>query len=216
MGKRKIEVKPGDRFNRLVVISEAESHRHPNGKLSRRINCKCDCGNEVTVLLNSLYHGKVKSCGCLQKEKTTEAHYKHGASKTRLHNIWTKMHERCEKEYCKQYKYYGARGIKVCDEWQEFVPFRDWAMNNGYKKDLTIERINVNGSYCPENCCWISSSEQMRNRTDRAWYTYNGKTQLLVDWAKDLDTDVRTLWARIHVLGWSVEDALTLGRYERK
>lgn len=215
MGKRKIEVNPGDKFNRLTVISETESRRHPNGKPSRYINCRCECGNEVTVSLDSLHSGKTKSCGCLQKEITAEAHYKHGASKTRLHNIWIKMRGRCEKEYCAGYKYYGSRGIKVCNEWQEFVPFRDWALNNGYRKDLTIERVDVNGNYCPENCCWTPLNEQMRNRTDRVWYTYNGKTQLLSGWAKDLNTDVRTLWARIHVLGWSIEDTLTLGCHER-
>ena len=136
--------------------------------------------------------------------------YKHGLCKTRIYRIWETMKHRC---YCKgqtSYKYDGARGITVCDEWRnDFKAFYDWSMSNGYSDELTLERIDVNGNYSTDNCRWVSMKEQTRNKSSNRMMTYNGKTQCLSDWASELKIDRRTISKRIDKLGWTVEKALS-------
>ena len=146
----------------------------------------------------------------LQKEVTIKRETKHGMTKTRLHNIWVSMKERCNVPSVNCYKYYGGRGIKVCEEWKHsFESFRDWALANGYTDTLTIDRIDVNGNYEPSNCRWITLKEQGSNKTNNHFITYNGVTKTLQQWADEIGIHHVTLLERIERWG-SVEEALTI------
>lgn len=147
----------GVRFGRLVVISRAE-----NIKRNTRWNCRCDCGNEIVAYGCHLKSGRTKSCGCLNSELASDRFKTHGKTNTRLFCIWQNMHKRCEYQGHKQYKNYGGKGIKVCEEWKDFVSFFEWSMANGYRDDLTIDRINPSGNYEPSNCQWLTRSENIK------------------------------------------------------
>lgn len=126
----------------------------------------------------------------------------------RLYMIWKSMRERCYTKSCKKYKDYGLKGIKLCDDWyNDFHSFEKWALQNGYKKDLTIERKNVNKDYCPENCTWITVEAQAKNRSNNHKITYNDRTMILQDWADEVGIDSATIRRRLKS-GWSIEDAL--------
>lgn len=196
----------GQRFGKLTVIEKA-GHSKCKKVLWR---CKCDCGNESDVPTQSLTSGGTKSCGCCYNELTGARGRKHGKMNTRLYSVWRGMKERCTRESSISYKYYGCRGISVCDEWKEsFAAFYKWSIENGYKENLTIDRIDINGDYSPWNCKWYTWDEQQRNRRDNWYITYNGETKVIQDWAKYLGIKQVTLRARINKLGWSIEDAFT-------
>ena len=155
----------GQKFGKLTAIEIADRIK-VNGKSIIRWRCLCECGEEVIVRRNGLGRDTI-SCGCYNREKST----KHGAYKTRLYSIWSGIKDRCYNPICNGYKYYGGRGIDVCDEWREdFIAFRDWALANGYQDELTIDRIDVNGNYCPENCRWVTVKEQNRNKTQTIYF----------------------------------------------
>lgn len=169
------------RFGKLIVIKEAE------GKFIRKhYVCKCDCGNISIVQDCNLKQGRTKSCGCSKKEFCSKASQKHGYVDTRLHNCWMRMRARCHNKNGKRYKDYGGRGITVCDEWQEFLPFYNWSMANGYKDNLTIDRIDVNGNYEPSNCRWVTMEEQQKNKRNTIKYTYKGEEYTTSEIAKKL------------------------------
>ena len=194
----------GKRFNHLVAIERVENT--PNGQAVWK--CKCDCGNTTIVRRSNLISGAVKSCGCLVHRSSKNR--THGMSKSRLYQEWAGIKNRCIYGTVECYKYYGGRGIKMCDEWvNSFENFRDWAFQNGYQDNLTIERIDVNGDYCPDNCKWIPQSEQNNNTRRCVIITYNGKTQNLNDWCKELNLDYKRVHNRLNKLGWSVERAFT-------
>lgn len=164
------KVFPGARFGRLEVISEDEPILRPDkpGWKRRTFLCKCDCGRRVVVTRDSIASGNTKSCGCLNREKGRAPRRKtHGKTETRLYRIWSHMKARCDQPNNNRYYRYGARGIKVCDEWHDsFSTFYTWAMANGYREDLTIERKNNSRGYEPDNCCWIPLAEQAKNKGD--------------------------------------------------
>lgn len=149
----------GRRFGRLVAIRDVGSVRN------RRIwECKCDCGNYTNVPATSLITGGTKSCGCLQQQTRVDSNVKHGFCGTRLYRIWKGMKSRCLYPSSTDYKWYGARGISVCREWEKFEPFAEWALSNGYSDDLTLDRIDNDGDYTPCNCRWATISEQNKNK----------------------------------------------------
>lgn len=160
----------GERFGRLVVVSRADDYISKNGKHHVRWNCVCDCGNATVVDVTQLVGGKTKSCGCLRQEKLSQGNPKHGGRYDRLYKVYHNMKNRCYNESSSDYKYYGGRGISVCDEWlNNYTAFKEWAYNNGYddaakKGECTIDRINVNGNYEPSNCRWVDMGTQSRNR----------------------------------------------------
>lgn len=159
MGKR-IDVKTGDRYERLTIIQEVAPIR---GK--RYFQCKCDCGKIVNSRFVQLRNGEIKSCGCLRNEQNRTANTRHNLRKTRLYDCWNDMRQRCFNHNCHTYKWYGERGITVCDEWKtDFTSFYNWAMENGYRENLTIDRIDNNGNYEPSNCRWITIQEQQKNK----------------------------------------------------
>lgn len=152
----------GKRFGKLTVIKR--EYNKP-GTHARWL-CKCDCGKEVVIQSHCLTSGKQKSCGCF----VVEMHTTHGESKSRLYNIWNCMKQRCGNKNNHNFKEYGARGITVCEEWKNsFEVFYKWAMENGYKPDAkrgecTLDRIDNNGNYCPDNCRWTSMKNQCQSR----------------------------------------------------
>ena len=151
----------GERFGKLTVICEQGKTKSQNILWK----CKCDCGKEVVVNGSYLRNGHSKSCGCLAKEKTIARSTVHGNYKSRLYRIWHGMKNRCYYSKNNNFKNYGARGITVCEEWKnDFQAFYEWAMANGYSENLTIDRINPNGNYSPENCKWATMLEQQHNK----------------------------------------------------
>lgn len=148
----------GKRFGRLVVLDRAQNSESG----STRWRCVCDCGNERIVLAMHLKNGHTQSCGCLGLQHATEAKIKHGQTRTNLYRIYRSMKNRCELETCKEFKWYGAKGIKICDEWSDYTAFSKWANENGYQKGLTIDRKNPLGNYEPSNCEWITRSENSK------------------------------------------------------
>lgn len=137
---------------------------------------------------------------------------KHGLSKTRLHRIWHSMYCRCYYKSTNQYKNYGGKGIKVCDEWKHiegFVRFYNWAINNGYSEELTLDRIDNEKDYCPDNCRWLTIKEQSNHRTNNVFYTYKGKTQTSKQWCEEYKISQTTFNDRLK-RGWTLEQALTI------
>lgn len=151
----------GKRFGRLVVIQ-----REGSIGVHAAWRCLCDCGSETLVRGDHLRDGKTKSCRCLEKEKRDngETHFIHGGRGTRIYEIWSSMRKRCENPNSQSFCNYGGRGISVCNEWSDFVVFRDWALSNGYAEDLSIDRVNNDGNYEPSNCRWATAKEQANNR----------------------------------------------------
>lgn len=195
----------GQRFGRLTVIKKANSISGQTYWL-----CKCDCGNETTVISYCLRKGDTKSCGCLHNELINSGcNSKHRKSSTKLYGVWSTMKGRCYNPNNSKYKRYGGRGIIVCQEWREFQPFYEWAMSHGYTEELTIDRINNDGNYEPANCRWATLKEQANNKCNTIIITFNSETKTLSEWAKKLNISRLCLWKRIYLRNWSVEKALT-------
>lgn len=172
--------------------------------------CECKCGTKKIVLGKGLRTGKSRSCGCMKKEELRERRFVHGKHETRLYRIWHHMILRITNENEKSYKYYGGRGITVCKEWSEsFVEFEKWAIENGYAENLTIDRIDNNKGYSPDNCRWATRKEQSNNTRRNYYLTYQGETKTISEWAKKTGISKGTLRRRIVELGWSAEKALT-------
>lgn len=168
----------GRRFGKLTVIERAET---TYGKT--RWYCKCDCGKHTVTIAHKLLAGIVKSCGCTRRLTTT-----HGMTGTRLYVEWQNIKKRCLYSKSESYHKYGGRGISICEEWKNsFESFMDWALSNGYTDELTIERIDVNGNYCPENCKWIPMVEQSKNLRKSLFLEHNGEKKILSDWCRDLN-----------------------------
>lgn len=192
----------GQRFGKLTVIERAENAT--NGRVQWR--CVCDCGNQTVCRAFNLQSGHTRSCGCLHEEGTRTTH---GMKRSRLYRTWESMKTRCNNPNAQRWDDYGGRGIEVCEEWRDsFEAFRDWALANGYRDDLTIERKDNDGPYSPENCRWATKEEQARNKRSNVFMTLNGKTMTITQWAKEIGIDRRTI-AKRKKLGWSDERALT-------
>lgn len=149
------------KYGRWTVIAD----KGYNKSRHKLLLCRCDCGTERIIQESNLKGGRTRSCGCLRKEVSTTLATTHGKSNTRLFRTWMNIRNRCGRSTASDYKYYGGRGITICDEWmRSFEAFYNWAMSNGYHEDLTIDRIDVNGNYEPSNCRWVTMKEQAHNK----------------------------------------------------
>lgn len=169
------------RFGRLIVTGKAK-----NIGIHTAWTCRCDCGNECIVTTNSLRSGNTKSCGCYHKDKAREQSTRHGETKTRLWYIWYGMRARCKYPSHNRYKYYGGKGINVCEDWEEYENFKNWAVKNGYKDGLTIDRIDSGKDYCPENCRWVTKEENNRRAAQKHLITISGETFNTTQWDKKI------------------------------
>ena len=160
----------GQKFGRLTVIKDTgERSKHGNVLWL----CRCDCGNLTINYSGHLCSGRTKSCGCLNSEKSAKRKMIHGDTRnhepTRLYRIWIAMKKRCSNPKSISYRYYGGKGISVCPEWaSDYMTFKTWALTNGYQNNLTIDRIDHIGNYCPENCQWLTKSENSKKARRQA------------------------------------------------
>lgn len=183
----------GEKYSRLTVLGLSPKM---SGRKSFWV-CECECGSKKVVRSDSLRKGLVKSCGCLKREQNginLTKHHRHKESHSRLHNIWIGIKKRCNDMNDDRY---GGRGIKVCEEWtKSYESFRDWALNNGYSDNLTIERVDNDKGYYPENCSWIPQSEQAMNRRSTVWIEWDGKRKSIKQWSDYLGINYGTLHSR--------------------
>ncbi len=188
----------GERFGKLCVIGRADTNTTTSG--NAKWICKCDCGNITTVIGSKLRNGHTKSCGCNRISNIAKGH-----SKERLYRIWYKMKVRCYKEDDEHYKWYGGRGIRVCDEWlNDFLIFREWALTHGYSRTLSIDRIDVNGNYEPSNCRWVSQKIQANNKSSNRHVEFQGKEYTVAQFAELLNYNYFTVQNRLR-WGWTPE-----------
>lgn len=157
----------------------------------------CECGNKQWLNAYSVIKGSAISCGCFREIQLKLKCSKYIAKDKRLYSIWKEMKNRCYNKNRKDYKYYGLKGVQICKDWiNDFNNFQEWALNNGYSEKLTLDRINANGNYCPENCRWVDMKCQNRNKTNNVKVFYNGETKTLKEWSETLHINYGTLKER--------------------
>lgn len=202
----------GKRFGKLTVLEFDGIKDH-----SAWWTCRCDCGSIKSVNGVHLRDGRVKSCGCAKKDRFvqmkhtpyTEIHKQYH----RIYMIWRGMFSRCYNPKHKQYRNYGGRGIRICEEWhgdEGFVSFLNWSLSNGYQDNLEIDRINNSREYCPDNCRWITHKQQQNNRSNNRYITYNGETKTLSEWCEQYGLRFPILKHRIDVLQLPFEVAVSM------
>ena len=203
----------GHKFGRLTILKEGASIKY--GKTTmRKVWCKCECGIEKEIDFNSIKSGKSTSCGCFNRENAKKLHTKHGMAmlKTGVRHpdycIWMKMKSRCFNPNDKSYPNYGGRGISVCNRWKN--SFEDFISDMGWRpdKNYSIERIDYNGDYCPENCRWIYKSEQSKNTRRIKFVEYNGVWFCLSDICRILNLPYSTMRHRVYDLNIPFEEAI--------
>jgi len=194
----------GKQFGKLKVLKKGEINEDENTYWV----CECECGNLRNVRSYTLRTGRVVSCGCNREKNKV----KHGGFGTRLYSCWMGMKRRCTNNevWNKKWESYGGRGISIHDEWvDDFVPFKTWALKNGYQDDLTLDRIDVDGNYNPNNCKWSTPKEQQNNRRINRKVTIDKETKNISEWADFLGINRSTVYSRIK-LGWNDVDAITI------
>lgn len=203
MGYVKIDI-TGQRFGRWFVLGEYGKNKY--GKW--QFKCKCDCGTEKVVDGNRLRSGGSMSCGCLNREAISKSNGTHGLSKLPLYSVWNNIRKRCYDKKIRQYKDYGGRGIKMHEPWINDPPgFIKWCMDNGWRKGLQVDRENNDGDYVPNNIRFITHKEQQRNTRKNVFYTHDGQTKCLAEWAEITGRNYATVCVRIK-RGWTIHDAL--------
>lgn len=204
----------GQRFGRLTVVGFSHFKRSHGGHKTAYWKCVCDCGNEKITTTSSLRSETTRSCGCLRKELNHKRLYK-GLDR-RLYGVHRMMVERCYKSDSEHYKNYGGRGITVCPEWlgkNGCDNFRRWADSHGYKRGLTLDRIDNDKGYSPDNCQWATRKHQSNNKRNNIWIEINGKKQTLAQWCEEYNVPYGRTEARYVKMGWSIMDALLTPRY---
>lgn len=200
----------GKRFGNLTVIEKSNNDKS-DGALWK---CRCDCGKEITTRSTYLLSGDTKSCGCRKTQSLLDRNVKHGhANNERLYNIWKGMRSRCNNPNSYAYNNYGGRGVKICEEWNDYEKFRIWALSSGFRENksgliCSIDRIDTNGNYCPENCRWVDIKTQCRNRRSNRLLEVDGEVKSIVEWSEEYGVPAKYIKARIDKLNWSAEDAV--------
>lgn len=200
----------GDRYNRMTVLDMVGKTKH--GDLL--CECVCDCGTHKIVQLGNLRSGHTKSCGCLDREKRAQRNkgnvygYKHGHSAQRIYGEYHRMIERCKPDNKTHHERYYDRGITVCQEWADDMDaFIAWSEQSGYDDTLTLDRIDNDKGYSPNNCRWVTMKEQSRNKSDNRNITFEDQTMCITAWAERVGIDRYTLYSRVS-RGWPVEATL--------
>ncbi|ADH03201.1 HNH endonuclease [Bacillus phage W.Ph.] len=194
----------GTKVNRMYI----------NGVVSikgrNHFNCTCDCGTVKVVRCDGVINGTVKSCGCLMKETNRDSKLTHGDSYTRLYSIYQNMKARCNNPNNPKYEYYGGRGIAVCEEWlTDFATFKQWSETNGYNSALTIDRVDNNKNYEPDNCRWVTMAQQLRNTRRSKLIEYNGEVKSLVDWCLHFDIPYKSTQTMLSKGEKTIEEIFT-------
>ena len=205
----KIEDYLGKKENLLTVVGIAE--RLPTDKWWY-LDCVCECGNHIRITPSQFNRKVVKSCGCIIKNGTRTID---GRSKHPLYRIWNSMIDRCENPNTKYFEHYGGRGISVCKSWHNFWNFVSWSESIGGRPEgYSIDRINNDGDYCPENCRWANYDTQLNNTSRNIYVTFQGVTKTVKQWADEKNMNHQTLLNRLN-RGWGVEKALTTPVHKR-
>lgn len=195
----------GKRFHKLLVVEKANNQKHKT-----MWKCKCDCGSITLVTTSNLNANRVKSCGCLRIDQLIKRSTTHNQRHTSLYEVWKSIKQRCLNPQSKAYKNYGGRGICICDEWKNnFENFYKWSISNGYTKGLTIDRIDNNSNYSPQNCRWVTRLQQANNKRNTIYLTINNKTDSLSNWLRVYNVNRSTYMTRIKY-GKTPEQALTM------
>ena len=200
----------GKKFGYLSVLHFAG---HRGGK--RVWVCKCDCGKEVIRDTYYLTHQSDVSCGCVRYKKVSESKKTHGQCGTKLYKIWEAMKRRCDSPKADRYPRYGGRGIKYCDEWNKFIPFYEWAIKAGYKEGLSIDRINPDGNYEPNNCRWITMAEQANNTSQNRHVSYGGRSMTVSEFANAIKQPYMKVYQELFKLKWSAEKCASEAQRDR-
>ena len=201
----------GQKFGRLTVINSVGVNKYGNYLWQ----CQCECGKLHIAASAKLIQGKVRSCGCLKKEIGIKQLEKHGITtggKPRTFSIWAGMKARCYNPKAISYKNYGAKGITVCDEWLTFENFHNWAIKNGYNDNLQIDRIDNNKGYCPENCRWVTITENMRNQTQTRNITVYGITLPISVWCRELHVAKSTAYKHLNEIEEWIQEKIDTGK----
>jgi len=205
--RKKIE--KGQKFGKLTVIKEVEQNVTPCGTIQRKFLCKCECGNEVVRTMAAL-RDPYADCGCKKRYiKGKERTYKGRVIKSFLFTTFEGIKKRCYDEKFKQYKDYGGHGIRICDEWMnDFFTFYDWAIENGASEELTIDRIDNNGDYCPKNCRWVDRFTQANNKSNNRVIEYKGESHTIAEWSRIVGLTQSCISWRLDAMKTSVGQAL--------
>ncbi len=188
------DVKIGDKFGKWTVLKILPKEPYE----SRFFECQCECGTIKNVRGSNITNGSSTNCGCVRKITVGNTTRIDNRSKERLYDIYCKMKSRCNTTTNQNYKNYGGRGIKVCNEWlEDYLNFKNWALNNGYTDELTIDRINVNGDYEPSNCRWTTMDVQANNKRNNLYITHNGETKTLAEWCRYYNINYDTVRERM-------------------
>lgn len=199
----------GEKYGKLTVLKREGKDRQK----CLLWKCKCDCGNEIIVRGSSLRNSHTQSCGCHKTERLKKTHYIHGKARTKIYKCWKSMIDRCYNENNSSYHNYGGRGIGVCKEWLDgktgLINFWDWSINNGFDKHLSIDRIDNNKGYAPDNCRWTTMKVQSMNKRNNHNITFQRQTKCMTAWGEDTGLTANCLSARLNHYKWPIEKALT-------
>lgn len=203
--KKHPDIQIGDVFGKLTVVALDKPSKR---SIERMWLCRCECGNMKSANDARLKIGHVKSCGCFMSQRIRETQTTHGQTKTPLYAVWRGIKARCNNPRHKAYARYGGRGITVCEEWNNsFETFKDWAYANGYSQELSIDRIDNDKGYSPDNCRWADVYTQANNMSHNITFCYNGETHTVAEWARILNVGYGALKKRVKE-GWNVDDVV--------
>lgn len=189
------------KFGKLTALERISSK---NNKVVWK--CLCDCGKITYVLTTNLTCGRTKSCGCLKDEKLIQRSTKHNQRHTKLYEIWKSMKQRCFNPNNSSFHRYGGRGIIVCDDWKNnFSSFYDWSMTNGYSQNLSLDRIDNNSNYCPENCRWTDKLTQANNTRTNRYFVYKNQTKTIAEWSRFFNISYKNLYIKLQKNNFDAE-----------